>query len=172
MTNAVKKFLSKIVPEDVGGSPRTVGFHLGNGLKVIGTLDELPAAIVERLAIHGMAQKVGDAAAGFSKDGDYSGAFSAMQAVYDNLVAGLWNAKGTSGRGDLAAAVAELQGMDIDTATELVGGMNEETLKAVAAHPEVKAVVKRLQAERAAAVAETADVPSLGDLLKPTKVQK
>ena len=85
MAKTESKFLSKILPEDVGGKARTVQFHLGNGAKLSLNLDELKPETVEQLALHGLSQKGGDAGAGMSKDRDFAGAYGAIQTVLDNL---------------------------------------------------------------------------------------
>jgi hypothetical protein len=56
----------------------------------------LPSDIIEELVIHGLTQKIGDAAAG--KSGDDAAA--AMQKVHDALVAGNWGVKRSGGGGD------------------------------------------------------------------------
>ena len=101
-----KKFLAKLTPEDVGGSPRQVQFILGNGVKVVGDLAAYSAEMVERLAVHGLSQKIGDAAASFSKDRDFHGAFGAMQQVEDNLRNGAWSSCSPRSAADRAGCVS------------------------------------------------------------------
>ena len=56
----------------------------------------LPASILAELAMHGIVQKVGDAAAG--KEGDE--ARTAMQAVWDRLLTGEWTGRKPGGASD------------------------------------------------------------------------
>ena len=164
MSKEVKKFLSKITPDKPGGQARKITFVLGNGLKVEAGLEGLSPEIVEQLAMHGLSQKIGDAAAGFSKARDFSGAFSAMQSVADNLVARVWASRGTGGTSDLVAALCELQGLELEQVQEAVDKMTEEQLAEVSRHPAVKEAIARIKAERLAQQAKGAE--DLGDLLK------
>lgn len=159
-----QKFLSKILPSDVGGQPSSVRFVLGNKLEVAVSLEQLDAQTKERLMLHGLAQKVGDAAAGFSKTSDFSGAFGAMQAVADNLLNGVWTNRSGNGAGDLVQAIADLQGVSIETAQAAVDRMDEEQQTTFLKHPAIKAKMAEIKAERAKANA--AGVDGLGDLMK------
>lgn len=161
--NVNTKFLSKLTPEMVGGKPRTVRFVLGNGVEVQGCLDNYSQEMFEKLAIHGLSQKIGDSASGFSKDRDFHGAFGAMQGVEDNLRAGLWASKGGSGTSDLVAVLADLQGASLEDAQAAVDKMTEDQLAAVRKHPAVKKGIADLQAARAAELAKAAE--PLEDLL-------
>lgn len=164
---ANQKFLSKILPGDVGGKEGAIRFVLGNKLEVVADLTDIPNGIREQLALHGLSQKVGDAAAGFSKAGDYSGAFGAMQQVVDNLLAGQWSTRGQGGGvADLVQAIADLRGVELDAAQAAVDAMDEEQLKKVASHPKVKAKIADIKAARLAKAAESAaDLDELlGDL--------
>lgn len=162
--NANTKFLSKLTPEMVGGKPRTVRFILGNGVEVQACLDNYSQEMVEKLAIHGLSQKVGDSASGFSKDRDFHAAFGAMQGVEDNLRIGVWASKGGAGTSDLVAALADLQGASLEDAQAAVDRMTEEQLASVRKHPAVKKAIADIQAARAAELAKAAE--PLGDLLK------
>lgn len=159
-----QKFLSKILPSDVGGQPGAVQFVLGNGLKVVVALAELGEEMQVQLMLHGLSQKVGDSAAGFSKAKDFSGAFGAMQAVADNLLNGVWTNRSGSGAGDLVQAIADLQGVSVETAQAAVDRMDEEQQTAFLKHPAIKAKMAEIKAERAKANAAGAE--GLGDLMK------
>jgi hypothetical protein len=140
----------------------SLAFKLGNGLKVELRPEDCADEIREQAMMHGFNQKVRDSAAGFSKTNDYSGAFSAMQAVVDNLLGGLWNAKGGSGTGDLVQAIANLKKIDVEDAQELIDGLDDEQMKTVLGKPAVKAEIARIKAERAAKVAAAAEDDDLG----------
>ena len=159
-----QKFLSKVTPSDVGGKANVVQFVLGNGLRVEADLSAMASGMIDQLALHGLSQKVGDAAAGFSKAGDYSGAFGAMQQVVDNLIAGQWSTRGQGGGiSDLVQAIAELRGVELDQAQAAIDAMDEEQLKRVTSHPQIKAKVADIKAARLAKAAENA--PDLDELL-------
>lgn len=159
-----QKFLSKVTPDDVGGKPDVVQFILGNGLRVEANLQAMPTEIQNQLKVHGASQKIGDAAAGFSKALDYSGAFGAMQQVVDNLVAGQWSTRGQGGGlSDLIQALVELRGVDVETVQAAVDAMDEDQLKAIVSHPRVRAKIADIKTARLQKAAENA--PDLDDLL-------
>lgn len=161
-----KKFLSKLLPDDVGGQPRQVICVLGNGVKVVGDLAAYSPEMLERLALHGLSQKIGDAAASFSKDRDFHGAFGAMQQVEDNLRNGLWSSRAGGGTSDLVSVLAEMQGCELEAAQAAVDKMNDEQLAAVKKHPAVKKAIADLVAKRAAEAAKASGVEDLGEMLK------
>lgn len=157
------KFLSKILPSDVGGKPRTVRFVLGNKVEVSGCLDDYTPEMVEMLAIHGLSQKVGDSASGFSKSRDFHAAFGAMQAVADNLANGLWASRVGSSTSDLVQALANLQGVELEAAQAAVDAADEEQLATLRKHPAVKKEIAEIVAKRLETAA--ANAPDLGELL-------
>ena len=153
------KFLSKN-PEIKSG---TVDFTLGNGLKLAFDPAKCSADIQRALMLHGASQKIGDAAAGYSKDADFAGAFAAMSVVADNLRNGLWEARGgTTGTADLVQAVANLKKIKTEDAQVLVDELDDAQYKVVMGKPAIKAEILRLKAERAKAVAKTAKDDDLG----------
>ena len=168
MAKTEKKFLTKITPDMAGGVARQVAFVLGNGVKVVGDLAKMPADIVERLAIHGLSQKVGDSTSSLSKTRDFHAAFGAMQEIVDNLEKGLWSVRGGSSTSDLVAALAELQGSDTETVQAAIDAASEEQVAELRKHPQIRAKILELQAERqkALAKANAEGMPSVGDMLK------
>jgi hypothetical protein len=161
-----KKFISKLLPTDVGGQPRSVRVVLGNGVEVVGCLDNYTPEMVERLALHGLSQKLGDGGASFSKTNDYHGAFGAIQGIEDNLRNNAWSVRTGGGTADLTTAIAELQGLELSDADELVKRMTEEQLAEVKKHPKVKAKIAELVSARAAEAAKASpDEDGLKSLL-------
>jgi hypothetical protein len=152
-TMANAKFKSQQIDEEA----RVVTTLLGNGLKVVACLDDIPEALHNMLTLHGLKQKIGDASASFSKTSDFSGAFNAMQTVVDNLMAGLWNAKGGNGTGDLVQAIANLKKISVEEAQGIVDDLDDEQMKTVLGKPAIKAEILRIKAERAAKVADASD---------------
>ena len=159
-----KTFLSKVMPEDANGKPGEVTFALGNGVVVVAKVSEYNEETRERLMLHGLSQKIGDAAAGFSKARDFHGAFAAMQQVEDNLRAGLWASRGGNGGSDLIAALCKINGCDEETARTAVDSASEEQYKALLAHPIVKKEIAAIKAARAKEVAKTADKADLTEM--------
>jgi len=151
-----KKFLAKLMPDDVGGKANSVRFILGNGVEVLASLESYSEGMKTKLALHGLSQKIGDSAAGFSKDRDFHGAFGAMQQVEDNLREDLWSSRSGGGTSDLVSVLAELQGASLEAAQAAVDKMNEEQLKAVKANPQVKAAIAKLVSDRATELAKSA----------------
>jgi len=161
MANNATKFLQVVSDES------SIRFVLGNGKTVLCMPDEMDSAIQRAAMFHGFNQKIRDAAAGFSKDNDFTGAFNAMGNVVETLASGLWNAKGgASGESDLAQAVANLKKISLDKASEIVRALDEDQMKALRGKASVKAEILKIKAERAAKVADAADDDEdiLGDL--------
>lgn len=156
-TNANVKFLSKVLPFDVNGKAGVVACVFGNGLRVEVDVAGLTEEIKERLMYHGLSQKLGDSAAGFSRDRDFSGGFAAVQATADNLIAGVWASRASSGTSDLVAAIAELRGVEVDAAQAAVDKMTEDQIAAIRKHPAIKEAIARMQAERLKQAAKTAE---------------
>lgn len=170
MTETAKKFLTKLTPEDVGGKPRSVVFVLGNGVQVVGCLDDYTPAMVERLALHGLSQKIGDSTSGFAKDRDFHSAFGAMQTTEDNLRRELWSNRTGGGTSDLVQALAELQKIELEQAQAMVDAMHEEQLATIKKHPAVKDAIAKIVAKRAKEAAKGA--APIGDILKDMGLMK
>lgn len=152
MANNATKFLQVIQGES------SIRFVLGNGKEVTCQPDKAEASIQRAAMFHGFNQKIRDAAAGFSRDNDYAGAYAAMGSVLDTLLSGLWNAKGgASGESDLAQAVANLKKITIEKASAAVRALDEDQLKALRGKASIKAELLRIKAERAAKVADAAE---------------
>lgn len=162
--NVQTTFLTKVLPEDVGGEKGTVQFILGNGTKASLSLKELTPEMVERLAIHGLSQKGGDAASGMSKARDFAGALNAIATTLDNLRNGLWSSRTGGGTSDLVLAIAKLKGVSEEEAAAAVFKATEEQLKDLRKHPAVKEAIAKLQAARAKEQAKGAE--SLDELVK------
>lgn len=133
-------------------------FKLGNGLKVEFDAEKASKVIAEAAKMHGFKQKIGDAAAGCSKSGDYSGAFAKLQAVADRLQSSDdWNAKGGTGQSDLAQAIANLKKIDLDAAVDLIAALDDEQLAELQGKARVKAEIARIKAERLAGLVKEDD---------------
>lgn len=145
-----------------------VRFEFADGSEMVAKLRDLPQEIVDRLAIHGLSQKIGDSYAG-ANDKGWSVADCRDQAlnVLNNLIDGVFNAGGGSTGGILAEAVAALTGKDLDEVREVIRAMSEDQVKALRKRVDVKAEVARIQAERAQARAASqsgGDATDLEDL--------
>lgn len=139
---AEKRFLVK----EVGGS--SVKFVLANGLGLTVELGNLGSEIVQRLALHGLSQKIGDSAAGFSKEKRYGDALAAMQDVADMLGEGKWAAGSGGGTSDLVEALSRLKGVEKETVRALVKRASEEKVKEWLGNKAVKAAILEIKLER------------------------
>jgi len=107
----------------------------------------------DQLALHGLKQKVGDAAA---KEAGASAQekLASMMAVVEQLKRGEWNARGTGGL--IVEAIARVKGLSLEEAMERWQGLTEEEKAAVRKHPLVKKAEADIRAERLAAAAQDA----------------
>jgi hypothetical protein len=164
----------KIMKKNVDDAAGKVAFLFKEGQSIEVNLEQLNADIQRRAALHGLAQKIGDAAAG--KKGD--DAYEACMGVYERIIAGEWQKateKGESRPSMVIEAIfrALTKGgknpVMADLQAKYTGEGAEERRKAALSNPQVKAEYAALQAEaaqaraaKAMAAAETA--PDLADL--------
>lgn len=153
-----KRFLTKLTPYDEGGEDGVLLMRLGNGQELRLEVGKLAAELQRRGMFHGLAQKLGDAAAGCSKDNAYGAAFAAMQGVWDNLLAGKWNA-GREGGGisDLVTAIARLKKLPVEDVRVAVAKASEDTLKQWKGNAKIQLEVAKIRMERAKVAAAGSD---------------
>ena len=112
-------------------------------------LADLPPAMVRELAAHGLSQKLGDSYASLATPAE---GIAAVNAVWKNLKAGVFNAAGGgSSGGVLAEAVARIKGITVEKAIAAIEAMAEDKLDTLKANSRIKATIKVIQGERAAA---------------------
>lgn len=133
-------------------------FKLGDGQTLAFDAANVDESIQQRAMMHGFNQKIRDAAAGFSKEKDYDGAFEAMAAVIEALEGGEWNRKATAtkGKGILSEAIARIKGVSVEAAQAAVAKASEDQVKAWQKNPKVASVMAEIVAERAKKRAEEA----------------
>lgn len=134
-------------------------FVLGDGQNLTFDTERPDAAIRERAMMHGFNQKIRDAAAGFSKDRDYDGAFEAMGKVIDGLYANEWNRKGGQPglvMADLATALARFKNVPEERAWAAVERATAEQRTAWAKNATIERFMLEAKLARLAAAAETA----------------
>ena len=154
--NAAPKFLRK----DADGAGVT--FTLGNGQSLRVELANLPESVKADALLHGLSQKIGDAAAGCSADKAYGAAFAAMSAVVGNLREGRWNAvRESGGKSDLIAALAKLKKVDVEAVAAVVGRADEATIKAWLKNPKVDAEIREMRLKRAKEAAKSVNVDDI-----------
>lgn len=130
---------------------RVVSFYVRNGAIVQVELDRIPASVQTMLALHGIAQKVGDDAAGVEDPEDIASAFETMR---DQLYAGTWTTERAksefAGASIFAKAVAEVTGQTLDRVKEILAKLTAGEKAQLKANPAVKEVINRLEAEKLA----------------------
>ena len=139
---------------------------------VLGSIKEMPAPMIQRLAMHGLAQKLGDTYTS-ETNGDDAGTpadgLTAMKEIYAQLKGGAWSErKAGDGVGKsriTVEAIAAIKfGGDLAKANAVWSKATDEQKKALRSHPTIKGKVADIQKARAVAAAK--DAPSLDDLLK------
>jgi len=140
-----------------------VRFEFADGEVLQCDADKIRGDIVTRLMLHGISQKVGDAYAGAES---ITEARVMAQAVWNNLAAGIWAVKATRG-GKIVEALHRATGQPMEVCLEKFAAMGEDAKKGLRKHPDIKAALATIEAEKAAALAEAAagtDVTDLGGL--------
>lgn len=146
------KTMKKLVDDESG----EVTFEFTSGQTIKIGIGELSDDVRRRATLHGLAQKIGDAAAG-KKDDE---AFEACMVVYQRLVTGEWKVAAERGEGARPLMVIQAifnaltaAGKNPDLAAiqaKYTGEGAEERRKAAMANPQVKAEFAKLQAAAAA----------------------
>ena len=157
-----------IVSTKVDEVNRIVSFTVEGCGKLAVSLGELNPAIVAYAALHGMKQRIGDAAAldrnkETGKSATPADKFAAMKQLVDHYASGTdqWNVRGSGERSEGSdagltyRAIAAVQGANVDAVKKRVAEMAEKrgvTTKAILAkfrtYPAVMAELDKLRAER------------------------
>lgn len=145
----------------------SVTFNFSNGKSLVAAIADIPQELRDRLALHGLGQKVGDSYAGAESVED---AVESAGDVYEMLVGGKWTERtaGEPRTSALAEALARVmteagQPKSVEEATAAVKGMDDETRKNLRNQPSIKAAMSAIKAERdaAAAAGKPLDMASL-----------
>ena len=113
-----------------------VTFKFENGESVTVNLDDFEGDMIQKLAIHGVTQKLGDS---YASAESVSEAVERFYGVFNALKAGDWNVGKSAATGGIwVEALAQASGKTLEEAQELFASMGEEKQKAVKKHPEVK----------------------------------
>lgn len=156
--------MAKKATKKIEGTAVVITFEeTGDNLSV--DLKDLKPEIVERLALHGLSQKLGDSYAG----AEANEAFDKAAGVAKDLAEGNWTTRVAAGgprSTQLAEALAAATGKSLEEAVAKLEDMDDEQKKALRSHPQIKAELARIKAEKAAAAAakanaEVADAPAL-----------
>lgn len=159
--SAKTNIAKKVTDEDAG----QVSFNFSNGRKLVVDVNRMPRHIVNRLALHGISQKVGDSYAGANLKGwDIDDCYDEAVRVADNLYNGIYNAKGGTGTTILAEALSRVTGETVEESAAVIDQMNDDDRKALEKHADIKAAVAAIKAERAAKRAAEQAGGSVADL--------
>jgi len=173
MSKVFSKVTAGPLTANAEGDPGvTIGFP---DESIVGlALSKLSQAVVTRLAVHGLSQKLGDSFAGAgSEENPVSYAKARVQAVIDQLLAGDWRVTAEGGPRVtlLARALARATGQDLDAAVQVLADKqaeldNEEKLlkqnpwkqwaKTLRGQPAIKAAIAEIELEDAQAAAKAA----------------
>lgn len=121
----------------------------------------LSSDIIRRLTLHGLAQKIGDAAAKerdpiTGKSATWAVKHASMRRIADALLAGEWSVRAERTPPDAITpdrveAVARARGADRVTIERWLNGLTPERRAAVFGHASVQVELARMRAERMAA---------------------
>jgi len=145
--------MAKKATKKVDGDVISITFEHGEALEV--NLANIPAEIQQRLAMHGLSQKLGDSYAGC----EVEEAAEKANAVAKDLLEGNWSTRvAASGprTTQLAEALAAATGKTLEEAATAIEAMDDEVKKDLRKHPQIKVELTRLKAESAAKAAQKA----------------
>ncbi len=178
-SQVMKKAYNETAETVDGIPPRTAQFKfLASGNVLTVSLDQLKPEIVTQAALHGLLQKIGDAAAGSQGEE----AEEACNSVLEQIVAGQWNAtreKGEQAPSVIALAVYRFKeklgklkdGETLEVVQARYAGKEGQKLRSEAqSRPEIAAIIleiqqERLDARKAALAAKAAATPTDADAL-------
>lgn len=146
--------MAKKASKVIDGNKLSIKFEeTGDAIET--TLEEYSPDIRDRLALHGLSQKLGDSYAGIT---DSKEAFEKVQAVLGDLLKGEWTSRVAAGPRitQLVTALAAVTGEPIEKCQEVVENMGDKEKKDLRAHPHVKAKLAELKAAAAAEAAAKA----------------
>lgn len=138
--------MAKIARKVTGQSEVTFAFT--DGKELLCKLSDLPPGMLERMALHGIAQKVGDSYSGV--DTVAEGRKVASE-TWKNLMLGNFNAR-VSGAGSVfVEALARLKNTSIDAIQDILAELDDESRKELEKKEQVKAMMGIIRGERAQA---------------------
>lgn len=142
--------MAKIAKKEI--QARSVTFTFTNGSEVFCPLATLPEEIRDRLAVHGLSQKLGDSYASAGDKGmTLDDCAAGVRDIYQNLQNGIWSAGGGSGVSILAEALARVVGESVEAAILIIQEKGDEWKKGLAKRDDIKSAVADIRAERAKA---------------------
>lgn len=131
-----------------------VDFQFVNGKKLVCRLDELPEEIVKRLAVHGLAQKIGDSYAGVQ--GAVEIACLNANDVWESLKNGDWNVGRSGTGGVIAEAIARVTGRTVEECRDMLAALDDDAKAKLRKQKKVASAMADITAERAKKKADNA----------------
>jgi len=149
-SGAKKKLIKNTVADESGAFNTTLYFRNGRILTFTA-----PESLLDQFAMHGIDQKLGDSIAGIVDTDD---AVLAMEETITRLQNGEWAVKRKSselaGGSILLRALVEYSGQDVEKVKEFLSAKTHAEKFALRKNAGVKAIVDRLEDEKAARLAE------------------
>ncbi len=154
--------MARKLDKEITTEGATITFKNGESLAV--RFADLSDTIREKLLQHGLSQKLGDASAGCETVEE---AIAETKRVIERLIAGDWRSvrEATAGPrvGLLVEALVRITGKGTEECRDVVDGIDDDKRKALRAHPQIRAAMADIRAERERAKAGEAG-PSLASL--------
>jgi len=139
---------AKVATVVIGSDDAPSGFVLVTRSGRMETFDlrNLSTTMHDRLAWHGLKQKVSDSFAALDDDDEV---LEAARKVYDNLLADRWAGIGSGGDASLLEAVLAVTGGDREETRAKLKALSAVEREGLRQHPPIKAELDRRAAERA-----------------------
>lgn len=150
---------TKFAEKEYDMDTKVVTITFGNGSVVDFDLNKVSQEVRDQLALHGASQKIGDSYAGVK--GNFAEGVANAKDVVEQLYAGVWRASREDDArprlAELAAAIARIKGVPLESATAAVEKGTDEQRKTWRSNAKVKAVIAQIRAEKAAEALQAAE---------------
>lgn len=123
----------------------TITFTFANGDSFEANIHGLTAKMIDRLAVHGMSQKIGDACA---SESDPETCHAKCLAVWENLQRDVWSDRTSTG-GILAEALKRVSGRDMAECITALGKLDDKQKRALRQSADIAKAIAEISAERA-----------------------
>jgi hypothetical protein len=156
MTNQTETKRQAAIEATISPEHGLLNLTFANGRKLNLHLSELSSEMQTMAMLHGLKQKLVDAAA-ISRDPETGRSatveqkYQAVFEVFQRLLDGNWNAprEGNGGASLLLAAMVEFSGKPQDVVKTWLETKSDAEKKALSLNPKVAAIINRIRAERA-----------------------
>lgn len=158
-TKRTPDLTSETIHAAPGGELKGLSVVFRHGKELTLEFDQLTAEIQRQALLHGLKQKLVDAAAisrnpETGRTATIEDKYDAVKEVYDRLLAGEWNKRREGGGGTggllLQALVRLYPGKTREDLESFLAGKSRSEQAALRANPKVAAVIAEIQAERGA----------------------